>query len=233
MKTLVFTFLIFCAFSCNNQEKKHIEQKRLDSLARAEKRSMEIADSIKKVILKEQSLIAWGDAKFGMSQKEVLSTHAFKGSDVYDNSISMKYENRQIANTKMGIGTFWAHFKMDELYRIDIQTYNQTANYIDDLQSDAEKIAYQFEKKYGSPTYSMGKDISIFDFNEDEEFLYKKWTIGNKTIYIQFGEVYSESEYYYRIAIINSDFPTKEDPEEKSQKELNRKEQEEKAKYQF
>lgn len=233
MKTLIFIFLVLCAFSCNNQEKKQIEQNRLDSIARAEKRSIEIADSIKKVMLKEKSLTAWGDAKFGMSQKEALKTKAFEGSYVYKNELSLPLEKRSIANTKIHISTFDASFKMNELYRIDFRTAPQTANYIDDLQSDAEKIAYQFEKKYGTPSYSLGKEISIFDFNEDEEFLYKKWVIGSKMIFIQFGEVYSGSEYYYRVAITNSDFPTKEDPEEIAQKEKIEKEKAEKEKYQF
>lgn len=82
MKTIIFTFLIFCTFSCNNQVKKQIEQNRLDSIAWVEKRSIEIADSIKKVMQKEQSLVAWGDAKFGMSQNETLKTRAFEGSYV-------------------------------------------------------------------------------------------------------------------------------------------------------
>lgn len=233
MKTLLFTFLILCVLGCNNQVKKQIEQNRIDSIALAEKRSIEIADSIKEIMLKEKSLIAWGDAKFGMSQKEALKTKAFEGSYVYKNELSLPYEKRRIVDTKISISSFDISFKMDELYRIDFKTGPQTANYIDDLQSDAEKIAYQFEKKYGTPAYSLGKNISIFDFNEGDEFLYKKWIIGDKMIFIQFGEVYSGSEYYYRVAIINNNFPTKEDPEEISQKEQKKKEQEEKAKYQF
>lgn len=235
MRTLILISLIAVLLmtSCNNKQKKQIEQTRLDSIARIEKRNQEIKDSLEQIRIDSLALIAWGDAKFGMSLKEVLSTNAFKGSDVYGNNISMKYDNRQIANTKMSIGTFWANFKMNELYRIDIQTYNQTANYIDDLENDALLIASQFEKKYGKPTYFLGRNISITDFNEDEEFLFYKWEIGNKTIYIQFGEVYNGSEYYYRIAILNSGFPTKSDPEEKKEQEQKAKETAEKEKYQF
>lgn len=234
MRTLVITFLAFCLFGCNNQEKKRIEQNRIDSIALAEKRSIEIADSIKAAMLQEQSLVAWGDAKFGMSQKEVLKTKAFEGSSAYDNWISLPYKNyRRIGGTEIGFSNFHASFKINELYRIDFRTPDKTANYIDDLQGDAQKISYQFEKKYGDPEYSLNKEISIFDFNNGKEFDYKSWKIGDKYIYIIFGEVDSGSEYYYRVVIFNNNFPTKEDPEEIAQKEQKEKEQEEKAKYQF
>ena len=194
-------------------------------------------DSAKKYVdsmnvVRERS-IAWGDAKFGMSQKEVLNTKAFEGSKVYGNTISMKYENRQIANVKTSIESFEAQFKMGELYCIEIQSYPQTANYIDDLEKDIMEISSKFEERYGKPTYSMNKNIDIFDFNEGDEFLYKKWIIGSKTIYLQFGEVHSGSEYYYRVSIDNSDFPTKKDLEEIEHKKKLLKEQAEKEKYQF
>ena len=234
-------FFIFCSLllillfnSCGNKQAPNNSAKKyVDSMNAVKERSIEIEDSIKEVKLKENSLIAWGDAKFGMTQKEVMATNAFKGSDVYSNSIAMKYENRQIANTQIGFYSFDAYFKMGELYSIEIKTYPKTASYIDDLEKDAIKISDKFKDKYGEPTFSMNKNIDIFDFNEGDEFLYKKWTIGSKTIHIQFGEEYSGGEYYYSIYINNSDFPTKKDTEEIKQQEKRLKEQAEKEKYQF
>lgn len=232
-KILLFAFAVLLFSGCNIKNQRQKNQERQDSIARVEKRKQEVKDSLEQTRIDSLALIAWGDAKFGMSLKEVLSTNAFKGSDVYDNSISMKYENRKISNTKMGIGTFWAHFEMDELYRIDIQTYNQTANYIDDLETDAMRISNQFEKRYGKPAYSLGREISLSDFNEGDEFMYERWEIGDKSIYIQFGEVYSGSEYYYRIAIVNSKFPTKKDTEEAKKIQEQEQKQKEQEKYQF
>lgn len=44
----------------------------------AEIRNQEIQDSLQQARLDSLALIAWGDAKFGMSMKETLSTNAFK-----------------------------------------------------------------------------------------------------------------------------------------------------------
>lgn len=229
-KFLFFISAVILLSACN---RKNQRQENQGSIADVEKRNQEIKDSLDQIRIDSLSLIAWGDAKFGMSQKEVFATKAFNGSDVYGNSISMKYENCQIADTKMGIGTFWANFKMNELCNIEIQTYNQTANYIDDLENDAICISYEFEEKYGESTYSFGREISLSDFNEGDEFLFKKWEIGEKSIYILFGEVYSGSEYYYRIVIENSNYPTKKDTKEEEENKQREKEKKEKKKYQF
>lgn len=233
--SVLCSLLFILLFSnCRNKQTSYDSAKKyVDSMNVVRERSIEIEDSIKAIKSKENSLIAWGDAKFGMSQKEVLNTKAFEGSKVYGNTISMKYENRQITNVKTSIESFEAEFKMGELYCIEIQSYPQTANYIDDLEKDIMEISSKFEERYGKPTYSMNKNIDIFDFNEGDEFLYKKWIIGSKTIYLQFGEVHSGSEYYYRISIDNSDFPTKKDLEEIEHKKKLLKEQAEKEKYQF
>lgn len=219
---------------CNTNKQKQKKREYQDSITKVEKRTQEIKDSLEQIRTDSLSLIAWGDAKFGMSQKEVLSTNAFNGSSVFSKeTISMKFENKSIANNKMTICNFYAEFEMDELYRIDIKTCPETANYIDDLEIDAMRISHQFEKRYGKPAYSFGKEISLSDFNEGDEFMYERWEIGDKSIYIQFGEVYSGSEYYYRIAIVNSKFPTKKNTEEAKkiqERELKQKEQE---KYQF
>lgn len=234
MKTIfLFTFVLLLLSGCNINNQRQKNQEYQDSIARIEKRNQEIKDSLEQIRIDSLALIAWGDAKFGMSQKEALSTNALKGSSVYDNELSLPLEKREIANNKMTICYFDVSFKFDELYRIDIKTCHETANYIDDLEKDAMRISYQFEKKYGKPAYSFGKEISLSDFNEGDEFMYERWEIGDKSIYIQFGEVYSGSEYYYRIAIVNSKFPTQKDTEETKEVQEQKRKQREKEKYQF
>ena len=233
-KILFFTIAMLLFSGCNIKNQRQKNQGRQDSIVMVEIRKQEVKDSLERTRIDSLALIAWGDAKFGMSQKEVLSTNTFKESSVYSKeTISMKFENMNIANNKMTICNFYAEFEMDELSRIDIKTCPETANYIDDLEIDVMRISHQFEKRYGKPAYSFGKEISLSDFNEGDEFMYERWEIGDKSIYIQFGEVYSGSEYYYRIAIVNSKFPTKKNTEEAKkiqERELKQKEQE---KYQF
>ena len=143
-------------------------------------RKQEVKDSLERARIDSLALIAWGDAKFGLSQKEVLSTNTFKESSVYSKeTISMKFENMNIANNKMTICNFFAEFEMDELYRIDIKTCPETANYIDDLEIDVMRISHLFEKRYGKPAYSFGKEISLSDFNEGVDFMYERWEIGD------------------------------------------------------
>lgn len=234
MKTiLLFTFVSLLLSGCNINNQRQKSQEYQDSIARVEKRNQEIKDSLEQIRIDSLALIAWGDAKFGMSQKEALNTHALKGSSVYDNELSLPLEKREIANNKMTICNFDILFKFDQLYRIDIKTCPETANYIDDLEIDAMRISHQFEKRYGKPAYSFGKEISLSHFNEGDEFMYERWEVGDKSIYIQFGEVYSGSEYYYRIAIVNSKFPTKKDIEETKDMQEQRQKQREKEKYQF
>lgn len=235
MKKILFLAIIASLLmGCNTNKQRQKKQEYQDSIAKVEKREQEIKDSLEQIRIDSLALIAWGDAKFGMSQKEVLSTNAFKGSSVFSKeTISMKFENKSIANNKMTICKFYAEFEMNELYRIDIKTCPETANYIDDLEIDAIQISNQFENRYGKPVYSLNEEISLSDFNEGDEFVYKKWEIGNKSIYILFGEVYSGSEYYYRIAIVNSTFPLKKDIEKAQRIQEQKQIQEEQEKYQF
>lgn len=244
---LLFAFVMLLLSGCNinNQKQKNqerqdslarVEKRKQDSIARIKKRKQEIEDSLRLIRIDSLALIAWGDAKFGMSKKEVLSTNAFKGSNVYNSSISMNYKNEMNFesdnNLKIGIN-IEAIFKMDELFRIEIKSTPTTASYIDDLEKDAKRISQKFTEKYGKPEYSFDKEINVFDFNEGEEFRYKSWYIGGKAIYIQFGEKYSGSKYYYSIVIVNSKFPTKEDPEQAKKLQEQDKEKKEREKYQF
>ena len=98
MKRLHLILLAIVAislFSCSGsgQRAKHEvaqadEQARLDSIRK---------DSIQKaqIINDSLSMIAWGDAKYGMSRKEVKQTIAFKGGKAAGNAVDMTYENMQ------------------------------------------------------------------------------------------------------------------------------------------
>lgn len=235
-KYVLFIFVVIFLSGCNIKNQRQKNQEYQDSIANLERRNQETKDSLEQIRIDSLALIAWGDATFGMSQKEALKTNALKGSKCSyfsDNELSLPLEKREIANNKMTICYFDVSFKFDELYRIDIKTCPETANYIDDLEKDAMRISYQFEKKYGKPAFSFGKEISLSDFNEGDEFMYERWEIGDKSIYIQFGEVSSGSEYYYRIIITNSKFPTKKDTKEEEKNRQKEKVEKEKEKYQF
>ena len=187
-----------------------------------------LQDSIAKI--KSLEKIAWGDALFGMTKKEAAKTKAFYGCYEGDWYIKMPTENISNLRLKRSVD-IEAVFKMNELYRIEIRSLDETANYIDDLELDAIKLSNELEKKYGNPSFSLNRSIDMSDFNEGDEFDFKYWVVGNKYISIRFGQVSDGFEYYYKVLIMNDDYPTKEDPKEEAEldKEINM----EKEKYQF
>ena len=228
MKRIILLLSISALFfvGCSNPssgEKKQVK----DSL----KEKKHLQDSITKI--KSLEKIAWGDALFGMTKKEVVKTKAFQGCYEHDKDhISLPYESTLNLNLKILISVD-AYLKMDELYRVEIKTGDKTANYIDDLETDAIKLSNEFEKKYGKPTFTLGRSIDMSDFNEGDEFDFKYWMVGEKIISICFGEVSDGCKYYYKVSIYNSDYPTSKGlkKEAEMQKEINQ--EGEKMKYQF
>ncbi|MEB3375834.1 hypothetical protein SFC43_31100 [Bacteroides sp. CR5/BHMF/2] len=104
-----------------------------------------------------------GDAKFGMSMKEVLATETFKGGDKYYDSITMEFERKRNFKRAFGLNNlaaFEAEFKENELYRIYIESNYLTANGINDLVSDCDIFIKNFTEKYGEPSYKKVKSIS-------------------------------------------------------------------------
>lgn len=77
-KIATVLILILLIISCNHKNKGLINPQDSDSIIRVEKRNQEIQDSLNQIRTDSLSLIAWGDAKFGMSIKEVLATESFK-----------------------------------------------------------------------------------------------------------------------------------------------------------
>ena len=75
LQLFIITLLIV---SCTKKQSNQIEQYDSMIFTDAEIRNQEIQDSLQQARLDSLALIAWGDAKFGMSMKETLSTNAFK-----------------------------------------------------------------------------------------------------------------------------------------------------------
>ena len=119
-----------------------------------------------------------------MTMKKVLTTENFKGGRKYSNSITMEYERERIFTSSIGVSNIariQAEFKENELTRINIESYDLTANYIDDLVRDCNIFISNFTKKYGNPSYQKDK-VNISEFNSGEEFEYAKYQIGDLSL---------------------------------------------------
>ena len=228
-KVSLLLLTILLTIGCNQKPKEQVvSQESNPQLTAAEIRNQEIQDSLKKVRNDSLALIAWGDVKFGMSMREALATEIFKGGNKYDDSISMEFERERNFKRAFGLNNlaaFWGEFKENELYRIYIDSYNPTANSINDLVSDCDIFIKKFTEKYGEPSYKKSK-VKISEFNSGEEFEYAKFQIGDKTITIVLGELSDEVKFYYHVYINNDKFPQKkhvmtekEIKEEQKQKE--------------
>lgn len=228
-KVSLLLLTILLTIGCNQKQKEQVvSQESNPQLTAAEIRNKEIQDSLKKVRNDSLALIAWGDVKFGMNMKEALATEIFKGGNKYDESITMEFERERNFKRAFGLNNlaaFWGKFKENELHRIYIDSYNPTANGINDLVSDCDIFVKNFTEKYGEPSYKKSK-VNISEFNSGEEFEYAKFQIGDKTITIVLGELSSEVKFYYHVYIDNSKFPQKkhvmtekEKREEQKQKE--------------
>ena len=228
-KVSLLLLTILLTIGCNQKPKEQVvSQESNPQLTAAEIRNQEIQDSLKKVRNDSLALIAWGDVKFGMSMREALATEIFKGGNKYDDSTTMEFERKRNFKKAFGLNnlaSFWGEFKENELCRIYIQSNYLTANGINDLVSDCDIFIKKFTEKYGAPSYKNSK-IDISEFNPEENFVYAKFQIGDKTITIALGELDSEVKFYYHVYIDNSKFPKKkhvmtekEKREEQKQKE--------------
>ena len=224
-KVILLLPMMLITISCNHKQKEQTESPQTKTLTATEIRNQKIQDSLKQVKTDSLALIAWGDAKFGMTMKEVLATKSFKGGDKYSNWIVMGYERERIFTSSIGvnnIASIETEFKENELTRINIESYKITANRIDDLVRDCNIFISNFTKKYGNPSYKKDK-VNISEFNSGEEFEYAKYQIGDKTITILLGEQSREVKFYYKIYIENDKFPKKKHVQtEKEKKEEQR-----------
>lgn len=242
MKNIIFLFVasIICGCSGNG---RMTERERLDSIAKVEEK---IKDSLERIRMDSLSLFAWGDAKFGMSEEEILGTKAFKNGELREKSIVIENNGVKRLDNSINLGTdeldnfeeafglkealwsFYAMFENGELTSIKIKSYEKDASHIDDLVHDCNIFAKNFTSKMGKPTY-LKNDVSIFDFNEGESFTYASFNVGEKWVFISLSKSYSGNEYQYTVSISNNKFPTKKySPSEKeikeAQEERNKKE---------
>ena len=159
-KVLLLLPMMLITISCNHKQKEQTEGTQTKTLTAIEIRNQEIQDSLKQVKTDSLALIAWGDAKFGMTMKEVLATESFKRGDKYSNWIVMGYERERIFTSSIGvnnIASIETEFKENELTRINIESYDLTANYLDDLVRDCNIFITNFTEKYGNPSYKKTK----------------------------------------------------------------------------
>ncbi|WP_195740183.1 hypothetical protein [Bacteroides thetaiotaomicron] len=150
-KVLLLLPMMLIKISCNHKQKEQTESPQTKTLTATEIRNQEIQDSLKQVKTDSLALIAWGDAKFGMTMKEVLATESFKGGDKYSNSIVMEHNRQQEFERVLGLNELWliqCYFQENELTRIYIDSPNLTANRIDDLIRDCNIFIRNFTKKY-------------------------------------------------------------------------------------
>ena len=141
----------------------------------------------------------------------------------------MEFERKRNFKRAFGLNNlaiFWAKFEEGELYRIYIDSYNPTANDIDDLVMECDLFIKYFTEKYGTPSYKKGR-INISEFNSGEEFEYAKFQIGDKTITIVLGELSSEVKFYYHVYIDNDKFPKKKHIQTEKEKREEQKRMEE------
>lgn len=69
-KILFFTIAMLLFSGCNIKNQRQKNQGRQDSIVMVEIRKQEVKDSLERTRIDSLALIAWGDAKFGMSQKK-------------------------------------------------------------------------------------------------------------------------------------------------------------------
>lgn len=215
MNKLYFLLAVIFLSSCANKKQSERERFISDSL-----RNEFIKDSIANDIKNDSlALIAWGDARFGMTKDECLNTYSFGNGSNYDTSIEMDIEIKWDFAEAFGVDELYkieALFRgkdNNELIMVQIKSYNVYANKFDNLVRTCNAFKEQFIDIYGNPYYE--NDIDFMDMNNGEEEVFAYWTInslhnGTKYIWIFLGEVDDGSEYYYKLRISNSDFPKSE-----------------------
>lgn len=224
------TIIILVACSSNSKQPQHKTEKSIqnkDSIDRinAELRKKRLAfeDSV--------AIYAWGDVKFGMTQKEVLQTKAFKGATKYDFGLTMSGANEYAIEKSLHLFTslsIWAYFGGDnnnELTIIEISG-SESWDRFNHLTEDLQKLMAKFEVKYGKPknVFTDLESLKYTDLDRAKTMIIADWKLGSgkslngtKRIEIEMNTC-SETSYEYRIKIYNPVFP--KHPKKKSKKEI-------------
>ena len=218
--------------ACNSTPKqpqhrveKSIQNK--DSIARinaeAKKARIAFEDSV--------AIYAWGDVKFGMTQKDVLQTKAFKGATKYDFGIAMSSANKYAIEKSLYLYTslsIWAFFggeNNNELTKIEISG-SESWDRFNHLTEDLQRLMAKFEVKYGKPknVFADLESLKYTDLDKAKTMIIADWKIGSgksingtKLIDIEMNAC-SETSYEYKIIIHNPAFPKL--PNKKTKEEL-------------
>lgn len=221
--------LIACDSKPQQQQYKVEKSKQYkDSIARinteVKKARISFEDSV--------AIYAWGDAKFGMTQKELLQTKAFNGAKKYDYGFAMSGANEYAIQQSLHLFTLlsiWAYFDgeiKDELTKVEIKG-SASWEHFNHLKSDLSKLLAKFKIKYGKPNnvYTDLETLNYTDLDKAKTMIIADWKLGSgKSVNgIKFIEIEmatcSETSYEYKITIHNSAFP--KHPKNKTKKEIN------------
>ena len=166
----------------------------------AEKKEAEKAERIKQYELeKARSLNIWKDVRFGMTREQVRETKVFKNigkiPDNFEIWGSYIVGNKELKTVKFHFGE-----KRGRLYSIEfLSSRSITANHIDDMMKDCQNIVKGMEEGFKEKIKWKKEDVSVFDFNEGEEFDIICTGFGQVSIWAKMGETYNGSEYYYSV----------------------------------
>jgi hypothetical protein len=218
--------------SCDNKPQQMHHQvnkakQNNDSIARinaeAKKARITFEDSV--------AIYAWGDVKFGMTQKEVLQTKAFKGATKYDFGLAMSGANTYAIEKSLYLFSslsIWAYFGGDnnnELTKIEISGSDSWDRF-NHLTEALQRLMAKFEVKYGKPknVFTDLESLKYTDLDKAKTMIIADWKLGSgkskngtKLIDIEMNTC-SETSYEYKITIHNPAFP--KHPKKKPQKEI-------------
>ena len=224
------TIITLAACNNNSKQPQHKSEKSIqnkDSIERinAELRKARLAfeDSV--------AIYAWGDVKFGMTQKETLQTRAFNGAKKYDYGLAMSGANEYAIEKSLHLFTplsVWAYFggeKNNELTKIEISG-STSWEHFSYLTSDLQVLMAKFEVKYGKPknVFTDLESLKYTDLDKAKTMIVADWKLGSsksingtKLIEIEMSTC-SETSYEYKITIRNTAYPKL--PQKKTKEEL-------------
>jgi hypothetical protein len=198
-----------------------VAKRKIDSVRLAKQKI--VYDSIKAIVDKEQlklSRVAFGEAKFGMSVKEVIKTDIFKGGQYGKDYASAP-------SSKMKLGTeiynkIEAYFYNDSLASVIIESWYYPASEIDNrLEYSASNLKDIIEEKYGRPNPYLN-NIKEIDFTPGDFLRMYGWEIADKRIDIGMEEIEDGGSYIVKCKIYNVQYAEKRDKKLRSQEKQER-----------
>ncbi len=216
--------LISCGSKSKQSEKSAAIARYYDSIYQSEKLR---ADSL--------AIIAWGDAKFGMTKEEVFNTQSFKGAHIGTSDLHSRKQDLISFNQQQRIN-FISAFELstsldparllfggkdnDELYKVEIASdFYRGYNSLDNFERDCKNLIKNLKEKYGEP---INEDLD-FNLQRGQTKNIEYWVIGRyvgsggvtqessngkKSISFSICESSSGGSYRWFLNIDNNKFPT-------------------------